>query len=99
VKVHGFWPANQDPAIDSFNISENPQYILTISDEAIQSNSTLWTLPSRYADKYEQEGEVVTDFLTPFIHRNVSGEDLILYPSTKTYVFSSAYTNSPHILA
>jgi calpain-7 len=41
----------------------------------------------------------VTDFLTPFLHRNVSSEDLILYPSTKTCVFSGAYTNSPHILA
>jgi calpain-7 len=67
VNVHGFWPANQGPANDSFNVSENPQYILTISDEAIQSKSTLWILLSRHVDKYEQEGEEVSLQLFRFV--------------------------------
>jgi hypothetical protein len=34
-------------------------------------------LPPRYTDKYEQEEEVESDFLPPFIHSKVSSEDLI----------------------
>jgi len=46
------------------NVSENPQYILTMSDGAIQSKSSLWILLSRHVDKQEQEGAKVSALVT-----------------------------------
>ena len=57
--LHGFWPKSQGPAQDSFNIGENPQYVVEISDAAIETNPSLWILLSRHVTKEEQlEGKV-----------------------------------------
>ncbi|KAL3777474.1 hypothetical protein ACHAW5_007448 [Stephanodiscus triporus] len=44
---------------DSYNMSKNPQYTITLSEEAIRKKATLWLLLSRHVTKQEQEsGEV-----------------------------------------
>jgi len=45
---HAFWKADDGPNDDSFNVSENPQYTVTLSQDAIQKNATLWILVSRH---------------------------------------------------
>ena len=55
-KVHGRWDANAGPEDDSYNVSENPQYTITLSEEAIRKKATLWLLLSRHVTKQEQEG-------------------------------------------
>lgn len=57
--VHGCWPKDQGPSDDTFNIGENPQYTLTLSDKAIQQKATIWILISRHVTKQEQEGSEV----------------------------------------
>ena len=46
--THALWKANEGPKDDLFNVSENPQYIVTLSKDAIQKNATLWVLVSRH---------------------------------------------------
>ena len=58
--IHGCWPRDQGPTDDTFNIGENPQYILSLSGEAIKKNATLWILVSRHVTKQEQEGAEVS---------------------------------------
>lgn len=96
--VHGDWPSDQGPADDSFNIGENPQYLLTLSEKALNSNATVWILLSRHVTKQEQEGSEASDFLTLHIHRNNSKKQRIWYPGGKTCVLTGAYTNNPHVL-
>ena len=55
-KVHGRWDANVGPEDDSYNVSENPQYTIALSEEAIKGEATLWLLLSRHVTKQEQEG-------------------------------------------
>jgi calpain-7 len=57
--LHGHWSKHQGPTDDTFNIGENPQYAVTLSDVAIQKKATLWILISRHVTKQEQEGEEV----------------------------------------
>ena len=45
---HDFWHADAGPNDDSFNVGENPQYTITLSQDAIQKNATLWILLSRH---------------------------------------------------
>jgi calpain-7 len=59
VTVHGRWPKAQGPEDDMFNVGENPQYTLTLSDAAIEKRRTLWILISRHVSKQEQEGKEV----------------------------------------
>lgn len=96
--THGFWPKEQGPVDDSFNVGDNPQYILTLSDKAVKSKATVWILSSRHVSKQEQEGSEVTDFLTLHIHRNDVKKERIFYPGGKKCVFTGAYTNNPHVL-
>jgi hypothetical protein len=56
LSTHSFWPKDQGPTNDTFNIGENPQHILTLSKEAIAKKATLWVLLSRHVTKQEQEG-------------------------------------------
>lgn len=58
--VHGRWPKDQGPFDDTFNIGENPQYTLTLSDKAIYQKATIWILISRHVTKQEQEGSEVS---------------------------------------
>jgi calpain-7 len=60
VMTHDFWPAAQGPKNDTFNVSENPQYTLTLSQEAIKKQATIWILISRHVTKQEQEGADVS---------------------------------------
>eukprot|EP00521_Asterionellopsis_glacialis_P007952 CAMPEP_0195287320 /NCGR_PEP_ID=MMETSP0707-20130614/4430_1 /TAXON_ID=33640 /ORGANISM="Asterionellopsis glacialis, Strain CCMP134" /LENGTH=938 /DNA_ID=CAMNT_0040347067 /DNA_START=96 /DNA_END=2912 /DNA_ORIENTATION=+ len=99
VVTHGFWPSTQGPQDDTFNVGENPQYIMTLSDKAIKKRATIWILLSRHVTKQEQEGSEVTDYLTLHIHQNQSKNERIWYPSGKTTVLTGAYTNNPHVLA
>jgi len=55
-KVHGRWDAHAGPEDDSYNVSENPQYTIALSEEAIKGEATLWLLLSRHVTKQEQEG-------------------------------------------
>lgn len=57
--MHGLWPKSQGPAQDTYAIGENPQYIVEISDIALEKNPSLWILLSRHVTKEEQlEGQV-----------------------------------------
>lgn len=42
--THGYWPKRQGPLDDMFNIGENPQYVLALSDAAIKKQATIWVL-------------------------------------------------------
>lgn len=59
VTAHGFWPKDQGPVDDTFNIGENPQYVLSLSERAINCKATIWILLSRHVNKQEQEGAEV----------------------------------------
>lgn len=57
--LHDLWPVEQGPAQDTFNIGENPQYVMELSDKAIAQNASIWILLSRHVNKEEQiEGQV-----------------------------------------
>ena len=102
--LHGRWPKTQGPYDDTFNVGDNPQYIVTLSDEAIcraTSNRkvSIWILISRHVSKQEQEGAEVSDFLTVHIHRNQGQKETIWYPGKSgNCVLTGAYTNNPHVL-
>jgi hypothetical protein len=76
VRVHGRWDANAGPEDDSYNVSENPQYTITLSEEAIRKKATLWLLLSRHVTKQEQEGGEVRALhiimILPFCRGNIS---------------------------
>lgn len=57
--THNFWPKDQGPTNDIFNVGENPQYVLTLSNDAISKKATIWVLISRHVSKQEQEGSEV----------------------------------------
>lgn len=59
VATHGSWHSTQGPQDDTFNVGENPQYIMTMSDEAVKKKATIWILLSRHVTKQEQEGSEV----------------------------------------
>ena len=96
--IHAQWPRNIGPADDSFNLGENPQYVLTLSDEALEKGASCWILISRHVTKQEQEGVDVTDYLTIHIHRNNRRKEKIYYPGGSSSVFTGAYTNNCHVL-
>jgi calpain-7 len=96
--THGIWPMDQGPKIDSFNIGENPQYIMVLSDKAVSSKPTIWVLISRHVTKQEQEGASVEDYLTVHLHRNSSKLERIWYPHGKATIINGCYTNNPHVL-
>jgi calpain-7 len=56
VTTHSFWPKDQGPVIDTFNVGDNPQYIMVLSKEAAEKKPTIWILISRHVTKQEQEG-------------------------------------------
>ena len=58
--MHGFWDHMTGPVDDSFNVGENPQYIINLSKKAIENKATLWILLSRHVTKQEQEGGEVS---------------------------------------
>lgn len=62
--IHDYWPVTMGPKIDTFNIGENPQYILHMSQDAIKKQATVWILISRHVTKQEQEGAEVSTFAT-----------------------------------
>lgn len=61
--VHGFWGKDMGPIDDSYNIGENPQYTILLSDKALQSKATVWLLLSRHVTKQEQEGGEVRAYV------------------------------------
>ena len=93
--VHGYWDAKTGPKDDSFNVGDNPQYSVTLSDKA--TNATLWLLLSRHVTKQEQEGAEVTDFLTLHIHRTKKRKQRVYYPD-QNCVLNGTYTNNQHVL-
>lgn len=96
--IHGFWPLTQGPVDDTFNVGENPQHVLHLSDSAVSKKATIWILLSRHVAKQEQEGCEATDYLTVHAHRNNENRDIIWYPRGKSCVLTGAYTNNPHVL-
>ncbi len=96
--THGFWSKNQGPKFDTFNIGENPQYIMVLSDKAVANKSSIWVLISRHVSKQEQEGAEVTDFLTVHLMRNSAKLERIWYPQGKNTIINGCYTNNPHML-
>jgi calpain-7 len=54
--MHGCWPKDQGPVDDSFNVGDNPQYLLHLSESAISRKASVWILISRHVTKQEQEG-------------------------------------------
>lgn len=92
------WPEAQGEKNDTFNVGENPQYILQLSDEAAARKPTVWVLLSRHVNKQEQEGEQVDDFLTVHLVRNTAKKDRIWYPHGPNTLVNGAYTNNPHVL-
>ena len=98
VTTHGCWRKDQGPRFDTFNIGENPQYIMVLSDKAVASNSSVWVLISRHVSKQEQEGAEVNDYLTVHLMRNSSKLERIWYPQGKDTIINGCYTNNPHVL-
>jgi len=98
VATHSLWPVNQGPKIDTFNVGENPQYIMVLSDEAVARKPSMWVLISRHVSKQEQEGAEVNDFLTVHLLRNSSKLERIWYPQGKRTIVNGCYTNNPHVL-
>lgn len=96
--VHGFWPLNQGPLDDMFNVGDNPQYVLKLSDSAISKKATIWILLSRHVAKQEQEGSEATDYLTVHAHQNNEKRGVVWYPGGKSCILTGAYTNNPHVL-
>ena len=96
--LHATWPTEVGAEDDSFNIRDNPQYILTLSDQAVQKGATVWVLISRHVTKQEQEGADVSDFLTIHVHRSDRKKERIRYPGGPSCVYTGAYTNSSHVL-
>mmetsp|Transcript_36362 Transcript_36362/g.109113 ORF Transcript_36362/g.109113 Transcript_36362/m.109113 type:complete len:659 (-) Transcript_36362:145-2121(-) len=91
--VHAFWPKEQGPADDSFNVGDNPQYVLTLSDKAVQKKSSIWILCS-FASFPRQ----TNDYLTLHIYRNTREKDRMWYSGGKNCVLTGAYTNNCHVL-
>lgn len=97
--THGFWPKLQGPLDDTFNVGENPQYVVALSDTAIKKQATLWIQVSRHVSKQEQEGGEVQDYLTVHIHRTSSLKERVWYPGKSgKCVLTGAYTNNPQVL-
>lgn len=96
--AHALWNSDVGPIDDSFNVSENPQYIVTLSKEALQKKATLWILLSRHVTKQEQEGSEVEDFLAAHIHRIHKPKQRVFYPDGDDCIVKGAYTNSQHSL-
>ena len=57
--LHGHWSQNQGPTDDTFNVGENPQHTVTLSDRAIHKRATLWILISRHVTQQEHENSEV----------------------------------------
>lgn len=51
--VHGLWPRDQGPDEDTYNIGDNPQYVLSLSEQAIKNRATIWILISRHVKMVE----------------------------------------------
>ena len=96
--THNFWPGNQGPQNDTFNIGHNPQYVLVLSDEAISNSATVWVLLSRHVTKQEQDGADVHDFLTIHLLRNNEKKERMWYPHGRHTLVNGAYSNNPHVL-
>jgi hypothetical protein len=54
--MHGRWPKGKGPADDTYNVGDNPQFLLNLSEAAISRKATVWILISRHVTKQEQEG-------------------------------------------
>eukprot|EP00980_Cylindrotheca_fusiformis_P004081 scaffold880_cov132-Cylindrotheca_fusiformis.AAC.77 len=98
VTTHDYWPVSQGPRNDSFNIGENPQYVLELSDAAVRKKATVWILISRHVTKQEQDGAEVNDFLTIHLVRNSKQKERVWYPHGPNTLVNGAYTNNPHVL-
>ena len=98
ITTHGFWPVTQGPQIDTFNIGENPQYIMVLSDQVVSRKPSIWVLISRHVSKQEQEGAEVNDYLTVHLLRNSSKLERVWYPQGKTTILNGCYSNNPHVL-
>lgn len=48
---HALWKVDDGPKDDLFFVCENPQYIVTLSKDAIEKKATLWVLLSRHGKK------------------------------------------------
>lgn len=98
VVTHNIWPVSQGPQNDTFNIGENPQYVLVLSDEAVSKAATVWVLLSRHVTKQEQSGEDSRDFLTIHLLRNSEKKEIMWYPHSQFSLANGAYSNNPHVL-
>jgi calpain-7 len=95
--IHGFWPLSQGPLDDAFNVGENPQYLVTLCNEAVEKQAVLWVQISRHVSKQEQEGTEAQAYLTVHIHRTSVDKERIWYPGRSGgCVLRGAYTNNPH---
>ena len=45
---HGLWKAEDGPKDDLFYVSDNPQFTITFSKDAVEKNATVWVLLSRH---------------------------------------------------
>ena len=97
--THGLWPKVQGPKNDTFNVGENPQYIIAFSRNGVLKKPTIWVMLSRHVTKQEQEGAEVKDFLTIHLVRNSAElKRLWVYPNGKGTIVQGCYTNNPHVL-
>ena len=95
--VHGSWPASLGPKDDSYNIGENPQYVITLSNETIKKKASIWILLSRHVTKKEQEGSVPSQFLSLHINRSDEQKERQYYP-VENRVLTGVYLNNAHVL-
>jgi calpain-7 len=98
-RTHGLWREDEGPKDDTFSVGENPQYVLALSERAIQRKATVWILVSRHVTKQEQEGCEATDFLTVHVHRSAAKQRRVWYAGRQGgCILTGAYTNNPHVL-
>jgi len=95
--LHRSWPASLGPKDDSYNIGENPQYIVSLDDDANMKKASLWILLSRHVNKQEQEGKHATEFLSLHVNRNSKKKERLYYPNENRLI-TGAYLNNPHVL-
>jgi len=97
--THSRWPlSNGKASNDNFSVGENPQYIISLPDKAIQARATIWILLSRHITRQEQEGEESNEYISLNVYRNNQDFPRIWYPRGNNCVFKGVYTNNPHIL-
>mmetsp|Transcript_12866 Transcript_12866/g.25889 ORF Transcript_12866/g.25889 Transcript_12866/m.25889 type:complete len:892 (+) Transcript_12866:113-2788(+) len=95
---HGLWKAEDGPKDDLFYVSDNPQFTITFSKDAVEKNATVWVLLSRHVTKQEQKGSEAEGYLAADVHRIKNSTQRVYYPGGDSCILTGGYTNNQHNL-